>query len=77
MNRAQFLQWKSAFDNFVDCGRSTELKEKCVANWKRDAAPFIDAEHSAYVIEAATYYLETRLRSSPEEQQKYCKPASV
>lgn len=72
MNRAQFLQWKGAFDRFVDCGKSTQMKEQCVADWKRDAAPFIDNEHSGYVIEAAKYYLDTRLRSSPEEQQKYC-----
>lgn len=77
MNRAQFVQWRRAFDNFVDCGRSPKLKEECVAGWKRDAAPFIDAQHSAYAIEAATYYLDTRLRSSPEEQQKYCKPLGV
>jgi len=74
MTRPQFLQWKSAFDRFVDCGRSPKLKEECVAGWKRDAAPFIDAEHSDYVTEAAGYYLDTRLRSSPEEQQKYCRP---
>ena len=74
MNRAQFMQWKGAFDRFVDCGRSTKLKEECVAGWKRDAAPFIDPEHSDYVTEAAGYYLDTRLRSSPAEQQKYCKP---
>ena len=77
MNRGQFLQWKQAFDNFVDCGRSEKLKEECVANWKRDAAPFIDAQHSAYVIEAAGYYLDTRLRSSREEQQKYCRPVGA
>jgi glyoxylase-like metal-dependent hydrolase (beta-lactamase superfamily II) len=77
MNRAQFQQWKTAFERFVDCGRSTKLKEECVAGWKRDAAPFIDAEHSDYVTEAAGYYLETRLRSSLEEQQKYCKPLGV
>ena len=74
MNRAQFLQWKKAFDGFIDCGRSSRLKEECVAQWKRDAAPFIDAEHGDYVAEAAAYYIDTRLRSSPEEQQKYCKP---
>jgi glyoxylase-like metal-dependent hydrolase (beta-lactamase superfamily II) len=34
MNRPRFLQWKSAFNNFIDCGRSTKLKEQCVANWK-------------------------------------------
>ena len=74
MDRAQFLQWKTAFDNFIDCGKSARIKEECVAGWKQDAAPFIDTAHSAYVIEAATYYLNTRLRSSPEEQQKYCRP---
>jgi glyoxylase-like metal-dependent hydrolase (beta-lactamase superfamily II) len=73
MNRAQFLQWKMAFHKFVDCGRSTRLKEECVAAWKRDAASFIDAQHGDYVTEAAGYYLETRLRSSPEEQERYCK----
>jgi glyoxylase-like metal-dependent hydrolase (beta-lactamase superfamily II) len=73
MDRAAFLQWKSAFDNFVDCGRSAKPKQECISGWKRDAAPFIDAAHSAYVDEAANYYIDTRLRSSPDEQQKYCK----
>lgn len=77
MNRTQFLQWKTAFNRFVECGGSTRLKEECVAGWKRDAAPFIDAAHADYVTEAAGYYLDTRLRSSPEERQKYCKPLGV
>ena len=77
MDRAQFLHWKTAFERFVDCGHSTRLKEECVAGWKRDAAPFIDAAHGDYVTEAAKYYLKTRLRSSPEEQQKYCKPLGL
>jgi len=74
MDRAQFQQWKTAFERFVDCGHSAKLKEECVASWKRDAAPFIDEAHRDYVTDAAGYYLESRLRSSPEEQQKYCKP---
>lgn len=72
MDRSQFLTWKRAFDNFVDCGRSPAAREQCVAGWKKDAAPFIDPAHAAYVDEAAAYYIDTRLRSSPEEQQKYC-----
>lgn len=77
MDRAQFLSWKRAFDGFVDCGRSTRPKVECVAGWKRDAAPFIDPAHAEYVTEAAAYYIDTRLRSSPEEQRKYCKPLGV
>lgn len=74
MDRSQFLAWKRAFDNFVDCGWSATAKDQCVAGWKKDAAPFIDPAHASYVDEAAAYYIDTRLRSSPEEQQKYCKP---
>jgi glyoxylase-like metal-dependent hydrolase (beta-lactamase superfamily II) len=77
MDRAQFLTWKKAFDGFVDCGRSARPRDECVADWKRDAAPFIGAVHADYVTEAAGYYIDTRLRSSPEEQQKYCKPLGV
>jgi glyoxylase-like metal-dependent hydrolase (beta-lactamase superfamily II) len=74
MDRPQFLMWKRAFSNFVDCGRLAAAREQCVADWKRDAAPFIDRAHVSYVDEAAAYYIDTRLRSSAEEREKYCKP---
>ena len=74
MTRADFVTWKTAFTAFVDCGRSSAPKEKCVAGWEAGAAQFIDKAHRGYVREAADYYLTTRLRSSPEEQQRYCKP---
>jgi glyoxylase-like metal-dependent hydrolase (beta-lactamase superfamily II) len=74
MTRADFTAWATAFENFVDCGNSTAPKEQCVAGWEKDAARFIDAGHRQYVRDAADYYLTTRLRSSPEEQQLYCRP---
>jgi glyoxylase-like metal-dependent hydrolase (beta-lactamase superfamily II) len=74
MTRAEFMQWRSAYRNFIACGRSPADAKQCVAGWDRDAARFIDPEHKAYVDEAAAYYLDTRLRSSREEQQRYCKP---
>ena len=77
MTKADFLQWRSAYDNFVNCGHSTRPGKECVAGWSRDAAKFIDAGHKDYVNGAAGYYLQTRLRSSPEEQQRYCKPLSA
>jgi glyoxylase-like metal-dependent hydrolase (beta-lactamase superfamily II) len=74
MSRADFITWTMAFTNFVNCGRSTAPKEQCVAGWEKDAARFIDQGHRDYVHEAADYYLTTRLRSSPEDQQLYCRP---
>ena len=77
MTKVDFLQWRSAYDNFVDCGHSTRPGKECVAGWSRDAAKFIDAAHKDYVNGAASYYLQTRLRSSPEEKQRYCKPLNA
>ena len=74
MTRADFATWRRAYDDFVACGHSDADKTQCVAGWERDAAKFIDDAHRAYVHEAADYYLTTRLRSSPQEQQKYCRP---
>jgi glyoxylase-like metal-dependent hydrolase (beta-lactamase superfamily II) len=74
MTRADFSAWRTAYDNFVKCGHSTADKKECVDGWSRDAAKFIDTAHKDYVRDAADYYLTTRLRSSPEERQKFCKP---
>ncbi len=73
MSRTQFLQWKDAFDGLVSCGRSSRPVGECVAGWKRAASPFIGPAHQSYVTESATYYVETRLRSSAQEQQRYCR----
>jgi glyoxylase-like metal-dependent hydrolase (beta-lactamase superfamily II) len=77
MTRADFQQWRTAYDNFVDCGHSTRPGKECVQGWSRDAAKFIDAAHKDYAAGAAGYYLQTRLRSSPDEQQRYCRPLSA
>lgn len=74
MSRAEFLAWKAAFNNLAACGRSDADTAVCIAGWERDAARFIPESHRAYVKEALDHYIETRLRSSTEEQQKYCKP---
>jgi glyoxylase-like metal-dependent hydrolase (beta-lactamase superfamily II) len=77
MDRADFLTWRKAYNDFVACGRSSADKKQCVDGWERDAARFIDPEHRDYVRGAAEYYIDTRLRSSPDEQQKYCKPLTA
>ena len=60
----------------VDTGRHPEHAGKLLAYARqRDAAPFIDEAHRDYVRQAAAYYLDTRLRSATDEQQKYCGPS--
>ena len=73
MSRPQFLQWRSAFDNLLDCAASTQARAACIAGWKRDAAFFIPAGEKR--IEAMVgYYLDTRLRAAPAERERFCGP---
>ena len=72
MDRSQFLAWRHAYGNLLDCGASERPREDCVAGWRRDAARFIPAGREAMVDQLAGYYLDTRLRSSPEERRRYC-----
>ena len=77
MDRSDFLAWKTAYTNLLSCARSDAEKKACIAGWQEDAARFIDEAHREYVPAALDYYIDTRLRSSPEEQQKYCKPLAA
>jgi glyoxylase-like metal-dependent hydrolase (beta-lactamase superfamily II) len=73
MTRSSFLDWRSAFNNLLDCGASARSREACIAGWKQDAAAFIP-EGERRVDEMVGYYIDTRLRASPEERGKYCRP---
>ena len=74
MSKSDFLQWRAAYNNLLACARSAADKKVCIAGWQSDAARFIDSAHQAYAGAAADYYIDSRLRASPEEQQHYCKP---
>lgn len=73
MTRPQFLQWRAAFGNLLDCAVSDKDKAECVAGWRRDAAAFIPADDRR-IDGMVTYYLETRLRAPYAEREKYCRP---
>jgi glyoxylase-like metal-dependent hydrolase (beta-lactamase superfamily II) len=75
MTRPQFLQWRTAFGNLLDCAVSDREKDMCVAGWKRDAAAFIPAGDRR-IDGMVGYYLETRLRAPSAEREKYCRPLS-
>jgi glyoxylase-like metal-dependent hydrolase (beta-lactamase superfamily II) len=73
MSKTQFLQWRGAFNNLLDCAGSEQAKDACIAGWKRDAATFIPTGERR--IDALVgYYLDTRLRAAPTEREKFCRP---
>ena len=77
MDRTDFLTWKTAYNNLLSCARSDADKKVCIAGWQKDAVRFIDEQYRKYVPAALDYYIDTRLRSSPDEQQKYCRPLAA
>jgi glyoxylase-like metal-dependent hydrolase (beta-lactamase superfamily II) len=74
MTRPQFLRWRTAFDNLLDCAASSLAKEACVAGWKRDAAAFIPAADRR-IDSMVGYYLDSRLRAPAAERTRYCRPS--
>ena len=73
MGRTDFLAWRSAFVNFVDCGASAQQRATCIAGWRRDAARFIGQGREALIDQMAGYYLDSRLRAPREERDRYCR----
>lgn len=74
MTRPQFETWRTAFNALVDCGRSSRPVAECADGWIRDVRPFVAAGDEKRIKGMVDYYVNSRLRSSSEEQQKYCKP---
>jgi glyoxylase-like metal-dependent hydrolase (beta-lactamase superfamily II) len=71
MSNAQFMTWRGAFNNLLDCAASDSSRDTCIAGWSRDAAEFIPAGETR-VDEMVGYYIDTRLRAEPEERLRYC-----
>ena len=74
MTHDQFLVWRTAFGNLLDCGASDRPRADCIAGWRRDAAIFMRPGRAQMVDEMVGYYVDSRLRAAPEERQHYCRP---
>lgn len=73
MTHPQFLAWRTAFGNLLDCGASDRTRAECIAGWRRDAAIFMRPGRDRMIDEMVGYYIDSRLRASPEERQHYCR----
>lgn len=72
MDRSELMQWRTAFNNLLDCASSPKAKDECVAGWRRDAAAFIPAGDEQRVDGMVGYYIDSRLRAAPEELRRWC-----
>lgn len=72
MDRAGFVRWRTAFDKLLDCAAGDAARQICIDGWMRAAAPFIPVAEKDRVPGVIGYYLDTRLRASPEDKARYC-----
>ena len=76
LTRHDFLAWRRAFNRLLDCAASSAERAACIAGWQRDAARFIPPGDESRMGEYAGYYIDTRLRSAPDERRRWCPPAT-
>jgi glyoxylase-like metal-dependent hydrolase (beta-lactamase superfamily II) len=72
MNRAQFLQYRSAFAAFIDCSNSVLPGDECAARWAESIRPLLadDPLERQRAERTAAYYVDS-LRSNGG-RSKYC-----
>jgi glyoxylase-like metal-dependent hydrolase (beta-lactamase superfamily II) len=73
MTRDDFLSWRRAFNNLLDCAASDRSRQACVSGWTADASSFIPAGRERLAANFVGYYLDSRLRAAPEERDRFCK----
>lgn len=62
MTRAQFAQYRKAYDELLACAASSKANGECVSGWLEDAGAFVAGSEQAYSREALQYYLDHVLR---------------
>jgi len=77
MTRAQFLEYRSAFDAFIDCSYSVRPGEECAARWSESISPLLsdDPLERKRAEGYAAYYVD--LLRSNDGRSKYCPSSSV
>jgi glyoxylase-like metal-dependent hydrolase (beta-lactamase superfamily II) len=73
MSKPEFLRWRTAFGNLLDCAASDRSRQACIDGWKADAAAFIPRGEKR-IDSILGYYLDSRLRAPAAERLRYCKP---
>ncbi|HEY3520361.1 MAG TPA: MBL fold metallo-hydrolase [Rhodanobacteraceae bacterium] len=74
MTQRQFLDWRHAYDDLLDCSASTKSRQGCIDGWMKDAVAFIPQSDRDRAAGMVGYYIESRLRAPEGERERYCHP---
>jgi glyoxylase-like metal-dependent hydrolase (beta-lactamase superfamily II) len=72
MQRPQFIAYRKAFANLLDCAAGTAEKPHCIDGWISDAPALRDSKDVSYARTLVDYYLDNYLRHPSERVRKFC-----
>jgi len=73
MRKPQFLAYRKAFSNLLDCAAGDAENNVCIEGWIGDAATlFASSKDASYARTLIGYYLENYLRHPTERIRKFC-----
>jgi glyoxylase-like metal-dependent hydrolase (beta-lactamase superfamily II) len=72
MQRREFIAYRKAFSNLLDCAASDAKSLACIDGWINDAAVVIPSKDVSYARTLIGYYLENFLRDPSAYVLKFC-----
>jgi glyoxylase-like metal-dependent hydrolase (beta-lactamase superfamily II) len=72
MQRAQFIAYRKAFANLLDCAAGGAEKPRCIDGWVSEAPGLQNSKDVSYARTLIDYYLDNYLRHPSERVRKFC-----
>src|ERR1700722_1243891 len=72
MQPPQFMAYRKAFDNLLECAAGDATKGVCIEGWIRDAAALISIRDASYARTLIGYYVDNYLRHPSERIRSFC-----
>jgi glyoxylase-like metal-dependent hydrolase (beta-lactamase superfamily II) len=72
MHRSEFVMYRKAFSDLLDCAAGSAEKNACIDGWLSDASALIGSEDASYARALIGYYLENYLRNPSERVRAFC-----
>jgi glyoxylase-like metal-dependent hydrolase (beta-lactamase superfamily II) len=72
MQRPQFMAYRKAFSNLLDCAAANAEKRRCIDDWVSEAPGLQSSKDVSYARTLIDYYLDNYLRHPSERVRKFC-----
>jgi glyoxylase-like metal-dependent hydrolase (beta-lactamase superfamily II) len=76
MRRADFVNWRRAFDGLLDCAAGPDGDDRCAEGWIAALGELLPAAQRAQARGMVKYYLAEHLRAAPALRDRFC-PVAV